>query len=216
MNSIVPKQYLPVLGKPVLAHTIDAFERSSYIDEIIVVINRFHEKEFREQILFRNRYTKLKKYVFGGDSRQDSVYAGLEMLHDRLDDYVLIHDGVRPLVEEDILKRTIEGVVEHGAVCCAIPSTDTLKISSNFQVIDSTLDRSLIWRAQTPQSFKVSVIWNAIQRARADGFQATDDSTLVERMGIPVYLILGSEDNFKITTPQDFIRAEEKLRWKTS
>ncbi len=215
MNSIVPKQYLPVLGKPVLAHTIDAFERSSYIDEIIVVINRFHEKEFREQILSRDRYTKLKKYVFGGDSRQDSVYAGLEMLHDRPDDYVLIHDGVRPLVEEDILKRTIEGVVEHEAVCCAIPSTDTLKISNNFQVIDSTLDRSLIWRAQTPQSFKVSIIWNAIQQARADGFQATDDSSLVERMGIPVYLILGSEDNFKITTPQDFIRAEEKLRWKT-
>jgi len=214
MNSIIPKQFLPVLGKPVLAHTIDTFEKSPFIDEIIVVINKNHEKPFQEQILSKVQNNKVLRYVFGGNTRQDSVYAGLELIFDRSNDYVLIHDGVRPLVGEDILKRSVEGVVKYGAVCCAIPSVDTLKICKNNSYIESTLERSIVWRAQTPQSFKISIIWEAIQKAKADGFFATDDSALVERLGIPVYLVMGSEDNFKITTPQDFIQAEEKLRWK--
>jgi 2-C-methyl-D-erythritol 4-phosphate cytidylyltransferase len=213
MNSIIPKQFLPVLGKPVLAYTIDAFEKSPLIDEIIVVINENHEKQFQEQILNHIQTKKVLHYVFGGGTRQDSVYAGLELIFNRPDDYVLIHDGVRPLVSEDILMRSVEGVMKYGAVCCAIPSVDTLKISKNNNYIDSTLDRSVVWRAQTPQSFKISIIWEAIQKAKVDGFYATDDSAMVERIGIPVYLVLGSEENYKITTPQDFMRAEENLRW---
>ena len=213
MNTIIPKQFLPVLGKPLLAHTIDVFEKSPLIDEIIVVINKNHEKQFRDQVLTNIHAKKAFRFVFGGNTRQDSVYAGLELIFNRPNDYVLIHDGVRPLVSDEILKRSVEDVVKYGAVCCAIPSVDTLKVSKNNNCIESTLDRSMVWRAQTPQSFKISIIWEAIQKAKADGFCATDDSAMVERLGIPVYLVIGSEENYKITTPQDFIRAEENLRW---
>ncbi|MCX6091164.1 MAG: 2-C-methyl-D-erythritol 4-phosphate cytidylyltransferase [Candidatus Atribacteria bacterium] len=216
MNSVVPKQYLPVSGKPVLAHTIDVFEKSPLIDEIVMVINAHHESVFREQIQGRYRYTKVKQVIFGGQTRQDSVYEGLRLLRDRPEDYVLIHDGVRPLIDEQVLRRCVKKLVEQGAVCCAVPSSDTLKVMDDGMTIHSTLDRSQVWRAQTPQSFRISVIWEAYQRARAEGFQGTDDSCLVERMGLPVFIVLGSEDNFKITTPQDFLRAEERLRWKTS
>lgn len=203
MNSVIPKQFLPVLGKPLLAYTIDVFEKSPLIDEIIIVINKNHEKQFQEQILTHIHTHKDLRYVFGGDTRQDSVYAGLELIYNRPHDHVLIHDGVRPLVSEEILKRSVEGVIKYGAVCCAIPSVDTLKLCKSNGSIESTLDRSIVWRAQTPQSFKISIIWEAIQKAKAENFHATDDSAMVERLGIPVYLVLGSEDNYKITRSEE-------------
>ncbi len=158
------------LGKPLLAHTIDVFEKSPLIDEIIVVINKNHEKQFRDQVLTNIHAKKALRFVFGGNTRQDSVYAGLELIFNRPNDYVLIHDGVRPLVSDEILKRSVEDVVKYGAVCCAIPSVDTLKVSKNNNCIESTLDRSMVWRAQTPQSFKISIIWEAIQKPKLTVF----------------------------------------------
>jgi 2-C-methyl-D-erythritol 4-phosphate cytidylyltransferase len=214
VNSILPKQYLPILGKPVLAHTLDVFERSPWIEEIIVVINALHREIFEKEVWHKYGYRKVKQCVPGGETRQDSVYWGVRELKNRGSDFVFIHDGVRPLVDEKILERCVEGVVKFDAVCCALPCVDTVKFSLDGEIISETLNRQNIWRAQTPQVFRISLIWEALERAKEDGFQGTDDSSLVERLGQPVHLVLGSEDNLKITTPQDLILAEELLRWR--
>ena len=214
VNSLIPKQYLPLLGKPILAHTLDIFEKSPWIGEIIVVINPLHEEIFKKEVWEKYGYRKIKKYVSGGETRQDSVYCGVRELKDKSADFVLIHDGVRPLVDEKILERCVEGVTKFEAVCCALPCADTIKRSLDGEIIDETLDRQKIWRAQTPQAFRISLIWEALEKAKEEGFQGTDDSSLVERMGKSVHLVLGSEDNLKITTPQDLILAEGLLRWR--
>jgi len=214
MNVAVPKQYLPLLDKPVLAYTIEAFEQSPLIQEIVVVIHPNHEDIFVRDVLKRFHFEKFRKYVFGGSTRQESVYRGLEVLKDRKSDFVFIHDGVRPFVTESIIKRCADKVRETEAVCCAIPCVDTVKFSEDGTAIDRTLDRKKIWRAQTPQVFRISLILEALEKAFQDNFWGTDDSVLVERLGKKVALVLGSENNIKITTPFDFIRAEEILRWE--
>lgn len=214
MNVAVPKQYLPLFDKPIIAHTIEAFERSPLIQEIVVVIHPDHEDIFVKRVLKQFCFKKFRKYVFGGDTRQESVYRGLEVLRERKKDFVFIHDGVRPFVTESIIERCAERVQETEAVCCAIPCVDTVKFSEDGNTIEKTLDRKKIWRAQTPQVFRVSLILEAMEKAFQDGFYGTDDSSLVERLGKKVALVLGAENNIKITTPFDFIRAEEILRWE--
>lgn len=214
MNTPLPKQYLPLLGKPVLVHTLEAFEQCEAISEFVVVIHPLHEEIFRREVLKKYGFQKLRHYVFGGATRQDSVYEGLKLYRDRLEDFVLIHDGVRPLVSKGILKRCVEEVAQFGAVCVAIPSVDTLKLSSDGKTIEGTLDRKRVWRAQTPQAFRIGLILEAFERAREEGFYGTDDASLVERLGFPVRIVPGSEENLKITTPQDFLIAEEMLRWR--
>ncbi|MDK2896898.1 MAG: 2-C-methyl-D-erythritol 4-phosphate cytidylyltransferase [Candidatus Atribacteria bacterium] len=215
VNSVVPKQYLPLMGKPVLAHTLDAFENCPAISEIVVVISPFHREIFLQEVMGRFSYKRVREFVFGGSTRQESVYQGLKVIKERGESqFVLIHDGVRPLISQNLLKRCIEGVREHQAVCSAVPCVDTLKFTRDGKTIEQTLDRTKIWRAQTPQAFEISLIWEAFQRAEEDGFAGTDDASLVERLGKPVYFVTGSEENLKITTPEDFLRAEEWLRWK--
>ncbi len=216
MDSLVPKQYLPVLGKPVLAHTIGVFQRATFIQRIVVVINPHHLNIFRETIVSGSDAGTKILWVYGGDTRQESVLAGVAALEKYSEEYVLIHDGVRMLVNQDILKRCAAAAREHEAACCAIPCVDTLKITTNGKKIDHSVDRNRVWRAQTPQAFRVSLILGALRRAEEEGFQGTDDASLVERIGHPVVLVPGSEDNFKITTPRDFIRAEERVRWMNS
>ncbi len=214
MNASFPKQYLPLLGKPVLAHTLLAFERCRAIEEIVVVIHPLHEGIFCREVLKKYDFRKLRHYVFGGATRQDSVYEGLKLYRSRPEDFVLIHDGVRPLVSEGIIRRCVEEVARYEAVCVAIPSVDTLKFSSDGKVIERTLDRRSIWRAQTPQAFRIGLILEAFEKAKVEGFHGTDDASLVERLGFPVRIVPGSEENLKITTPQDFLLAEEMLRWR--
>lgn len=214
MNCTTPKQYLPVLGKPVLAHTLEVFERCAEIEEVIPVINPFHENLFVTQIWERYRYRKMRRYVFGGERRQDSVYQGLLMLKEYQDDFVLVHDGVRPLLDQETLQRCLGALKEYEAICCAVPCVDTLKLTEDGKVIRETLDRRKIWRAQTPQGFRIGILWEALRLAEQDGFWGTDDASLVERLGKPVHIVIGSEDNLKITTPQDLVFAEEWLRWR--
>jgi len=214
MNRATPKQYLPVLGKPVLAHTLEIFENCAEIEEVVPVINVLHEDLFVRQIWRKYSYRKVRRYVFGGARRQDSVYQGLLALKEYRNDFVLVHDGVRPLLDGATLRRCLQGLREHEAVCCAVPCVDTLKLIEDGKVIRETLDRKKIWRAQTPQGFRIGLLWEALQCAEKDGFWGTDDASLVERLGKAVYLVVGSEDNLKITTPQDLLFAEERLRWR--
>lgn len=216
LDSVVPKQYLPILGKPVLVRTLNVFDRFPLIREMIVVINSSHEKLFIESVLKKYRFHRMIRFVHGGSSRQESVERGLDSLGVSEDDFVFIHDGVRLFVDQDILFRCAEAVRVHEAVCCALPCVDTVKVTEDGKTVHHSIDRSAVWRAQTPQVFRVSLIRKAFERAREEGFFATDDSSLVERLGKPVFLVSGSEDNFKITTAGDFLRAEELIRWRNS
>ncbi|MGC8777707.1 MAG: IspD/TarI family cytidylyltransferase, partial [Candidatus Caldatribacteriaceae bacterium] len=135
MNRATPKQYLPILGKPVLAHTLEIFEHCAEIEEVVPVINALHEDLFIKQIWKKYPYRKVKRYVFGGIRRQDSVYQGLLAFKEYSDDFVLIHDGVRPLLDQVTLRSCLESLREHDAVCCAVPCVDTLKLTEDGKVI---------------------------------------------------------------------------------
>ncbi|MGQ9474127.1 MAG: 2-C-methyl-D-erythritol 4-phosphate cytidylyltransferase [Candidatus Caldatribacteriaceae bacterium] len=216
MNLTVPKQYVKILGKPILAHTLEIFETCPEIEEVIPVINVLHEELFVQQVWKKYSYKKVKRYVFGGRHRQESVYKGLLGLQGFSEDFVLIHDGVRPLLDLLTLQRCVEGLRKYEAICCAVPCMDTLKLTEDGVVIRETLDRKKIWRAQTPQGFRIGLLWEALKQAEKDDFWGTDDASLVERLGHSVHLVVGSEENLKITTPQDLVFAEEWLRWRKS
>lgn len=214
MNLTIPKQYVKILGKPVLAHTLEVFESCPEIEEVIPVIHVLHEELFVQQVWRKYPYKKVRRYVFGGMRRQDSVYRGISELREFPEDFVLVHDGVRPLLDPLTLRRCVESLKKYEAICCAVPCVDTLKLTEDGVMIRETLDRKKIWRAQTPQGFRIGLLWEALQQAEKDGFWGTDDASLVERLGQSVHLVVGSEENLKITTPQDLVFAEEWLRWR--
>ncbi len=156
-------------------------------------------------------FSKVQKIIDGGETRQDSVYNGLKALSPDVD-IVVIHDGARPLVEETLIQDSIEAAQKNGAVIAAIPLKDTVKKSQKNFFIKETLNREEIWRAQTPQTFKYDMILSAYHQAYKDKFCATDDAAIVERYGHKVKMIIGSEENIKITTPFDIIIAENFLK----
>ncbi|HEY8500546.1 MAG TPA: 2-C-methyl-D-erythritol 4-phosphate cytidylyltransferase [Clostridia bacterium] len=210
MNAGVSKQYMMVAGKPVIAHTIEAFEKTNLISEIIVVISSEDHSVFEDCILSRYKYSKITAVVHGGSDRQASVYNGLQAVSEE-SAVVCIHDGARPLITPEIILNTITAAYETGAACTGVPVKDTIKKTGSDGVIEKTLDRSRLWSIQTPQTFRKEIILKAHKNAAAEGFSGTDDSVLVERLGYPVRMIMGSYKNIKITTPEDLIFAEAVL-----
>ncbi|HZK11059.1 MAG TPA: 2-C-methyl-D-erythritol 4-phosphate cytidylyltransferase [Atribacterota bacterium] len=211
MNSRISKPFIPVSGKPILAYTIDKFEKCKSIDKIYLIVNPEEKEICHKNIILKYNFSKVQELVDGGDTRQDSIYNGLEAL-DRDTDIVVIHDGARPLVEENIIQNSIEKAQKYGAAIAAIPIKDTVKKSDNNFYISKTLNREEIWRAQTPQTFKYDIILPAYHQAYKDKYLATDDAAIVEKYGHKVKLIIGPEENIKITTPFDLIVAEVFLK----
>jgi len=207
MNMTQNKQFVSIAGKPVLARTIQAFEDCDRIDEIVVVVNGKDIAYCEKEIIERYGFNKVKAVTAGGVERQDSVFNGLKVL-DGSCDVVLIHDGARPFVESGIINRCIDGAVEFGSACAAVPVKDTLKISDECGFIAETPDRSRFWQVQTPQAFKYGIIMEAYKSAEKDGFRGTDDSVLVERLGYKTKLVAGSYYNIKITTREDLVFGE--------
>ncbi len=207
MNTGVNKQYMTVAGKPVLAHTIEAFEKTNLISEIIVVISKEDHSVFNDCILSCYKYSKISAVVHGGSDRQASVYNGLQAVS-KESAVVCVHDGARPLITPDIIINTVSAAAETGAACTGVPVKDTIKKAGGNGIIEKTLDRSRLWSIQTPQTFKREIIEKAHKNAAMEGFSGTDDSVLVERLGYPVRMIMGSYNNIKITTPEDLIFAE--------
>jgi 2-C-methyl-D-erythritol 4-phosphate cytidylyltransferase len=146
------------------------------------------------------------KVVLGGERRQDSVRAGLNVVNDV--EYVLIHDGARPLVNEIMIEAALQGAVETGAAICAIPVSDTIKRAGEDNLVAGTVDRRSLRQAQTPQAFRRDLLLRAHEQDSAD---ATDDAALIERLGEPVRLVAGSARNIKVTTPDDLHIAEALL-----
>lgn len=206
MNSNVSKQFLTIKGHPILYYTLNKFEKMKILNEIILVVPPADIKYTEEQIIRKYSFKKTR-IVEGGKERQDSVYNGLKALPKDVD-IVVIHDGVRPFIPVKIIENSIEAATECDAVGVAVPVKDTIKVVDDKSIVKTTPDRKTLWAIQTPQTFKYDVIMKAYEKAAEDGFYGTDDTVLVERMGLPVKIIEGSYENIKITTPEDIIFAE--------
>ncbi len=206
------KPFLPLAGRPILHHTIAAFQS---VEGCALVIPVLHPDQTADASLrgqLRQRFA-IATVAAGGPTRQASVLAGLQAVGPELD-LVLIHDAVRPLVDPDVIRRVALAAAEHGAACAAVPATDTVKRAAAGERIIATIPREGLWFARTPQGFRTDLILRAHHAAREDGFTATDDAQLVERLGHPVRAVPDTRDNLKITTAEDLAIAEAVLRWR--
>ena len=212
MNSKIQKQFLEVEGKPVIYYSLKCFQESPLIRDIILVTGEESLSYCKEEIVKRFGFSKVKKVTAGGKERYDSVYAGLCACDNT--DYVLIHDGARPFVTEEILERTCFVVKETGACVVGMPAKDTIKISDRNKMVESTPAREKVWLVQTPQAFRYSLIKESYESIRCKDMNGiTDDAMIVEQeSGVKVALVHGSYENLKITTPEDLIIAEAFLR----
>lgn len=208
----IPKQFLPLLGKPLLRWSFERFQESPLVSEVAVVLPKEFVEDFRLR-LSRWPIRKLTQIVAGGRERFDSVRAGLEALSPRCR-YAVVHDAARPLVSLDMIARTLRAARASGAAIAAVPVKDTVKWEGRNGVIGKTLDRNRLWLAQTPQVFQTDWLKRAFRKF--SGSPLTDESQLFERMGKRVRLVLGSYENLKVTTPEDWIMAEALLKKRRS
>lgn len=205
----LPKQFLMLDGKPILAHTIEKFERCDLVDEIILVVPERYLDYCSQAIVDKFGFGKIRRITCGGEERQDSVYSGLEVCYDSTS-IVSIHDGVRPLVAPEIVAGSIQLCRQKKAVIVAVRTKDTIKrVESGL--VTATLDRRDLWLVQTPQVFEYKLILEAHKKAREENFIGTDDSVLVERLGCKVAVLEGNYNNIKITTVEDLLVAEKLL-----
>jgi 2-C-methyl-D-erythritol 4-phosphate cytidylyltransferase len=200
-----PKQFLNIQGKPIIIHTLEKFNRCSIIDEVILIVPTSYVGRARETVT-RWGPLKVKAVIAGGEERQDSVQNGLDHLPEDVE-IVVVHDGVRPFVSAEKIHEVGEKARECGGAILAVPVKDTVKIGREGWV-EQTLDRDTLWSVQTPQAFRVDWIRKAYEKAKKEGYYATDDAALVERLGHRVAIVMGEEKNIKITTPADFSLAE--------
>ena len=212
MHSKVQKQFLEIQDHPVLYYSLRCFQDSLLIDDIILVTGNDMISYCKNEIVDRYSFTKVSNVIAGGKERYDSVYAGLCECRDC--EYVLIHDGARPFVTEEILKRGLQKVKETGACVIGMPSKDTVKLSDEEGYVKETPNRKCVWTIQTPQIFSYSLIREAHDSIRQkDMSKITDDAMVVEQeTGAKVALAEGSYQNIKITTPEDLDIAEAFLK----
>lgn len=190
-----PKQFLKIAGKPMLAWTIDAFQRVKAVDGIILVAAQDQLAQAKKL-----KASKIIAVVPGGKQRQDSVKNGLAALPQGVQ-IVLIHDGARPAVLAETINATIREAKQHGAAIAAVPVKDTIKrVARHESRVSETIDRNGLWAAQTPQTFTTALIKKAYEQLKHD---VTDDASAVEQFGIPVRVVTGSVSNLKVTTPDD-------------
>jgi len=200
MGGTVPKQFQSLNGKPILYHTIKTLQNCETISEIILVVP---EKEYETANTdWLGKLEIVKKVVIGGEKRQDSVYNGFcEVSQDS--EIVLVHDGVRPFLSQKMIVDSIDAAREYGAAITAIPVHDTIKRVDTSGLVSQTIDREGLWRVQTPQAFRYSLLLDAFNKAKSENFYGTDEGALIEHLGEPVKIVEGLEQNIKITRPED-------------
>ncbi len=189
-------------GKPVLARAVEPFQSCGAIDQIVVVVSE-QNLERGKQLVTGEGWSKVTDVCPGGRRRQDSVAAGLKKLSDC--DWVVVHDGARPLVTVGLIEQGLAEAIKTGAAAAAVPVTDTIKVAEGDRIVHQTPPRQNLWAVQTPQVFRYPIIAEAHREAKGD---VTDDASLVEQLGYKVKLYMGSYDNIKITTPGDLALAE--------
>ena len=197
-------------GVPVLARTLQAFERSEYVSEIVVV-TRMDKVPTIADLCAEYKISKVSKVVAGGKTRMESSLIGVSAVKGSAK-LIAIHDAARPLVGEAVIKRTVCAAAEYMAAVPVIASTDTLKVVDDADRIVGTIDRSTTYRVQTPQVFDAVLIKGALTKASEKGLVLTDDSAAVDMTGFKTYAVAGEEDNIKITTPRDLVIAEALLK----
>ena len=207
MNTGMPKQYLPLLGHPVLLHVLTLFVRMDSCKRIIVATD--DENRLRDLLTDEGLQTAVE-IVPGGTRRQDSVAQAIAAVTDD-NAIVLVHDAARPCVDERHVQDVAESAARQGAAVLAVPARDTLKEVHDGR-IERTLDRSMIWQAQTPQAARADIFREAFRHAADAGITATDDVALIEALGHAVQVVEGSHDNIKITQPGDLDVAAAILR----
>jgi 2-C-methyl-D-erythritol 4-phosphate cytidylyltransferase len=207
----IPKQFLLIRNTPILALTLMVFQQSDDVDHIIVVVPKDEIRRCEEEIVKKYGLNKTYKVIAGGKRRQDSVRLGLYVAQQIANDndLILIHDGVRPFVKKELIANLVKEAKKNNAVVAGIPAKDTVKEVDKDGYVLNTLTRDKIWLIQTPQVFRFKDILYAHKRAHSEAWEGiTDDAILLERLGISVKVIMGSEDNIKITTPSDLKLAE--------
>lgn len=201
MQKEINKQFVEIIGKPIIAYSMQPFQDCTLIDEIIIITKEEYIMHCNK-IVEEFNLNKVKKIVVGGDSRQKSVYNGLKEITSQTD-IVLVHDGARPLVTIEDIECSILECLEHKAVVVGTKVQETVKIIDQNQYITSTPDRNILWTAHTPQTFDYKLLMDAYNKAFDHGFLSTDDSSLVERLGYKVKIIEGNGENIKVTTEKD-------------
>lgn len=205
MKSGINKVLLPVCGKSSIRRCMEAFSPCS---DLLVIVSR---EQDLEAIRAEEKAASLScpvLYATGGSTRQESVYNGLHLLAPENDDIVLIHDGARGFADSSLIHRVIRSVQENGSGIPAIPVTDTIKVSVDHATVQSTPDRNTLFSVQTPQGFWAKALLAASEKARTDSFVGTDDASVMEYCGYPVYLTEGSKKNMKLTTEEDLMNAK--------
>jgi 2-C-methyl-D-erythritol 4-phosphate cytidylyltransferase len=208
-GSKTPKQFLEILGKPLVVHTLERFDRCPTIDRIILVIPAQVIENF-SNIADNYNLKKLVKTVTGGKTRAESVLSGFKAIDSQKAEIIAVHDGARPLVSSAEITQTIEKARETGAACLVAPVTDTIKEVSNGKIV-RTIDRTKLRRALTPQCFRYEILERAFAENEI-GEIATDECFLVEKSGCEIAVVEGSAKNIKVTTPEDFVLAEGLLK----
>ena len=210
-NSEIPKQFLKLKDEPILAYSIEKFEKSKLIDEVILVVPGQFIGFCQKNIIAKYCFRKITQIISGGTTRQASAYNGLQKVSKKCN-LVLVHDGVRPLVESKEIETVIKLAQKFKAAILAVPVKETVKLVNNNMIV-KTEDRKKFYLAQTPQVFEKTLLSKAFEKAKKDKFVGTDCSSLVERLGVKVRILEGSERNIKITTAEDFKLAEILMSW---
>ncbi|MEK6732268.1 MAG: 2-C-methyl-D-erythritol 4-phosphate cytidylyltransferase [Candidatus Omnitrophota bacterium] len=213
LKTRIGKPYIKLGAKPVLAHTLIALERNKKIKEILVAVQKDKISKARREIIQKYGIKKVR-LLAGGRERIDSVYNALRAVSDDID-YVLIHDGVRPFVTDELIEDLLKAAARFKASVAGIPVKSTLKFVSEDRFIKHTPPRQYFWEAQTPQVFKKDLIMKAYEFARKKNIRATDDAMLVEKIGVKPKIVMGSYSNIKITTREDLELAKILIKKAT-
>ncbi|MBN2395696.1 MAG: 2-C-methyl-D-erythritol 4-phosphate cytidylyltransferase [Candidatus Atribacteria bacterium] len=212
LNCNHSKMLAKIMGRPLLAYTLDQFEQSPMIDQIVLVVKAEDQKDIEEEILKVNRYKKISSIVLGGSTRQDSVYRGLKSIQES-HGVACIHDGARPLVKGWMIEKTLDLVNEYDGVIIAVPVIETIKQALlDDMIVNKTVNRDEFWIVQTPQTFNLGYIKDLYQRAKDEELVVTDDASIVEHYGGRIKIVPGTRDNLKITTSFDLALAEVLMR----
>jgi 2-C-methyl-D-erythritol 4-phosphate cytidylyltransferase len=211
MGAARSKPYILLNEKPILLHTLQALEQCPLIDDVVLLVEQGEIEHARASVVEAFGLAKVSAVRAGGPRRQDSVWEGLKTITDDCD-LVMVHDGARPFVTQEILERAVQGAIDCGASIVGVPAKDTVKLVSAHKHVLETPDRAGVFLVQTPQTFRRAIVLEAYRQAMREGFYATDDAALVERLGMPIKVVEGSYDNIKITTPEDLAIGEMILK----
>ncbi len=213
MGASVKKQYMELGGKPVLYFSLKAFQNSGIIDEIVLVVGEDELSYAQKEVVDKYGFTKVSAIIPGGEERYDSVWQGLRAIPQE-EGYVFIHDGARPFVTEEIIRRGYDAVSQYKACAAGMPSKDSVKLADEEDFVISSPDRDHVWLMQTPQVFEISLIREAYEKFMGQAEKtATDDAMVAEQMlAVPVKLFEGSYENMKLTLPEDMKLAEAILK----